>query len=68
MIFDGDTTSVFLGTYNLEEDETSEFLIFSMNETTETIVMGIGDFEPGDLYSTVSVTKLTGEIEESEFN
>lgn len=63
-----DTTSVFYGVYNADEDDPSSFRTLTSDETAGQYELGIGSFTPTQFYSKVIVTKLTGLPEEFIFN
>lgn len=63
-----DTVSVFVGQYDVEEDDPSDFVTFSLNEISGEFVFGIGSFIPSPLYSKVTVVKSVGLPEEFIFN
>jgi len=63
-----DTISVFVGTYNIDDDDPSEFVTFWLDETLGEFVFGIGTFIPSPIYSKVTVEKLVGLPEEFIIN
>ncbi len=63
-----DTTSVFYGVYNADEDDPSSFRTLTSDETAGQYELGIGSFTPTQFYSKVIITKLTGLPEEFIFN
>lgn len=67
-IVDSDTISVFIGTYNINEDDPSDFVTFSLDEATGIFEFGIGAFIPSPIYSKVTVEKIVGLPEEFIFN
>lgn len=63
-----DTISVFVGAYDVNEDDPSDFLTFSLDEVAEEFLLGIGSFSPTQLYSKVIITKSVGLPEEFLIN
>ena len=63
-----DTLSVFFGVFNVDEDDPSNFLTFTSDDSAGQYGFGIGEFTPSQFYSKVIVTKLTGLSEEFIFN
>lgn len=63
-----DTVSVFVGTYDIDEDDPSDFVTFSLDEAQGNFIFGIGSFIPSPIYSKVTVEKLIGLPEEFIFN
>jgi hypothetical protein len=67
-IVNSDTISIFLGVYNLNADDPSNFRTFSINDALGELNFGIGEFEYGLFYAKIIVSKLVGLPEEFIIN
>lgn len=67
-IVNGDTLSIFSGSYDLEEDDPSSFQRFEFDEANSKLTFGIGAFEPGTFHSVITINKLAGLPEEFIIN
>lgn len=67
-VVNGDTISIFEGSYDLDEDDPSSFSRFEYDEANSQLMFGIGSYEPGAFHSIITIHKLTGLPEEFTIN
>ena len=68
LIENSDTTSLFLGVYDLDEDDPADFLSIHVDETDSYIDVVVDSFDVGELDAKITITRLDGVIEEFDFN
>ena len=68
LVENGDTTSLFLGVYDYDEDDPSAFATIHVDEINDYIDLEVGTFDIGEIDAKVLVTRLDGVIEEFDFN